>query len=233
MIIGGIQWTTLLDYPDRVAATLFTAGCNLRCGFCHNPELVLPERVAQIGKPLTETFVDELTKRRGFLDAIVISGGEPTIQPDLLALMRQIKALGYLVKLDTNGLRPDVLADVLAGDLVDYVAMDIKAPQDDYAQLVGVPIDFRLIEQSVRLIQQQAPDYEFRTTVAPGLTQGQLLQIGDWLRGSKAYWLQLFRTTDKPLVSDACGDRPAMSKNDLEATWQTLRDRFETGGVRC
>ncbi|MCK5827554.1 anaerobic ribonucleoside-triphosphate reductase activating protein, partial [Candidatus Bipolaricaulota bacterium] len=183
MIIGGIQWMTLLDYPGRVAATVFTAGCNYRCPFCHNPELVLPELVAKAGMALEEDFFDELAERLGFLDAIVISGGEPTLQPDLLTILERIRQLGYLIKLDTNGSHPEVLQAALAGGLLDYIAMDIKAPIDKYEQVVGTVVDAECIQQSISLIQQSGTDYEFRTTVAPGLSEQDLFRIADWLSG--------------------------------------------------
>ncbi len=233
MIIGGIQWMTLLDYPGCVAATLFTAGCNFRCPFCHNSELVLPDLVTTIGVKLEADVFDELSERRGFLDAIVISGGEPTLQPDLLPVLSRIKSLGYLVKLDTNGSRPDVIQDILEKGLADYIAMDIKAPVDKYQQIAGVPVNTDRIQQSVSLIQQSGRQYEFRTTAAPGLSEGDLLRIGDWIAGSDAYWLQTFRApSEKRLVDETCRESDALKKNDLEAVWNQLRDRFDGGGVR-
>lgn len=233
MIIGGLQWTTLLDYPDHIAATLFTAGCGFRCPFCHNAELVLPELVAEAGTTLGESFFDELADRHGFLDAVVISGGEPTLQSDLLSVLKRIKDLGYLVKLDTNGVCPDVLQQALEGELVDYVAMDIKAPLNAYDRLSGVPTDRTSIQRSVSLIQRLARQYEFRTTVAPGLIEDDLMQIGEWLSGSSAYWLQMFRApSEKRIVNETWRDLPALDKNDLEAIWEKLRDRMERGGVR-
>ena len=233
MIVGGIQWMTLLDYPGRIAATLFTAGCNFRCPFCHNSELVLPDLVKKAGAKLEENFFDELADRKGFLDAIVISGGEPTLQPDLLPVLSRIKSLGYLVKLDTNGLRPDLIQDILEKGLADYIAMDIKAPVYKYQQIAGVPVNTDRIQQSISFIQQSRVLYEFRTTVAPGLSEEDLLRIGDWIADSKAYWLQMFRApAEKRLVDEACRASDALKKNDLEAVWNQLRDRFDTGGVR-
>ena len=233
MIIGGVQWMTLLDYPERIAATLFTAGCNFRCPFCHNPELVLPDLVATTGQTLEERFFDELEERRGFLDAIVISGGEPTMQPDLLPLLGRIKKLGYLAKLDTNGTRPDLIQRILERGLADYIAMDIKASPDGYDEMSGVSVNMVAVRQSISLIRQLAPQYEFRTTVAPGVPVDDLLKIGDWLEGSRAYWLQLFQVSgEKGLVDEACREKGALEANDLEAVWEQLRDRFDNGGVR-
>ena len=233
MIVGGVQWTTLLDYPDRIAATVFTAGCNFRCPFCHNPELVLPELVWQSSAELDESFFTELETRKGFLDAIVISGGEPTLQPDLQEVLARIKGLGYLIKLDTNGSRPDLIQGVLESGWVDFVAMDIKAPPDAYDELSGSSVDISAIEASMATIARLAPRYEFRTTAAPGLSQNDLVRIGDWIENGQGYWLQKFQVpADKALVDEGYRDKAALKKHDLEAIWDRLRDRFDSGGVR-
>ena len=233
MIVGGVQWTTLLDYPDRIAATVFAAGCNFRCPFCHNPDLVLPDLVAQTGKPLDEMFFDELGRRRGFLDALVISGGEPTLQPDLLEILDRAKQMGLLTKLDTNGTAPDVIRDALTRGLLDFIAMDIKAPREKYVLLAGAPVDHRVIEQSVSIIIASDVQAEFRTTVAPGLTQDDLHQIANWIGGTQAYWLQEFQVPAcKHLVDDRWRDKPALSASALHSVWQQLREQFRGGGVR-
>jgi len=233
MVIGGVQWTTLLDYPGQVAATLFTAGCNLRCPFCHNPELVIPDLVSDGSRGLDESFFAELEERRGFLDAVVISGGEPTLQNDLLQILKRIKELGYLIKLDTNGTRPDLIQRALESGWVDYVAMDIKAPPHTYDRMSGVSVDIAMIERSIVTIRQEAPQYEFRTTAGPGLSADDLLKIGQWLEGARAYWLQTFQIpVDKALVDEGCRERTALKTDDLEAIWEQLRDRFQAGGVR-
>jgi pyruvate formate lyase activating enzyme len=234
MIVGGIQWMTLLDYPDRIAATLFTAGCNFRCPFCHNPELVLPNLTANVSSPLDESFFSELQARRGFLDAVVVSGGEPTMQADLLQILGRIKELGYLVKLDTNGTRPGLIQRALENGLVDFIAMDIKAPPDAYDRMSGVSVDIAAIKKSISVIMRLAPQYEFRTTAGPGLSIDDLLEIGRWLEGGRAYWLQMFQVSgEKGLVDESCRETGALEANDLEAVWQQLRDRFGTGGVRA
>jgi len=234
MIVGGIQWMTLLDYPDRIAATVFTAGCNFRCPFCHNPELVLPKLLLDGNSSLDESFFSELEDRRGFLDAVVVSGGEPTLQADLLQILRRIKRLGYLIKLDTNGTRPDLIQGALERGLVDFVAMDIKAPPHAYDRMSGVSVDIATIKRSISTVKQLAAQYEFRTTVGPGLAVDDLLQIGQWLEGGRAYWLQTFQVpVDKGLVDESCRETAALKEDDLEAVWHQLRDRFEVGGVRC
>ncbi len=233
MIVGGVQWTTLLDYPGYVAATVFTAGCGFRCPFCHNPELVLPERIAASSYLLDEAFFCELETRRGFLDAVVISGGEPTVQADLPDVLARIRSLGMFVKLDTNGSRPDVVADLLDSGAVDYVAMDIKAPWDRYAELAGVDVDTRAIRRTVELIKQSAPRYEFRTTAAPGLSSDDLLRIGEQLEDGDEFWLQRFQhLAGKALVDDACARLPSLEREELETVWSQLCRRFVRGGVR-
>jgi len=136
LAVGGVQWTTLIDYPGKVAAALFTVGCNFRCPFCHNPELVHADRSA--GGPDEDEIIERLRARVGFLDGVVISGGEPTIQASLPAFVERVKDLGLLVKLDTNGSDPKVLGRLLAEHALDYVAMDVKAPFDQYARLTGI-----------------------------------------------------------------------------------------------
>lgn len=233
MIVGGIQWMTLLDYPDRIAATLFTAGCNFRCPFCHNPELVLPDLALDASSPLDESFFSELQARRGFLDAVVVSGGEPTMQADLLQILGRIKELGYLVKLDTNGTRPGLIQRALENGLVDFIAMDIKAPPDAYDRMSGVSVDIAAIKKSISVIMRLAPQYEFRTTAGPGLSIDDLLEIGRWLEGGRAYWLQMFQVSgEKGLVDESYRELSALKEIDLEAVWHQLRDRFDVGGVR-
>jgi len=233
MIIGGIQWTTLLDYPGHVAATVFTAGCGFRCPFCHNPELVLPEQIRAASYPLEDAFFGELERRRGFLDAVVISGGEPTIQADLGDVAARIRHLGMRIKLDTNGSRPDVIERLLDRGAVDYVAMDVKAPWDRYSELTGVDVDTGAIRRTVDLLREAAPQYEFRTTAAPGLDTEDLLRIGVQLDTADEYWLQCFqRPEGKALVDDACLALPVLERRKLEEVWEQLDGRFPRGGVR-
>jgi len=193
MRFGGLQKVTLVDVPGKVAATVFTQGCNLRCPYCHNPELVLP---AQFGPGIDEAEVlDFLEGRRGKLEAVCVTGGEPTLHGSLLRFLRSLKDMGYYVKLDSNGSRPDVLQRLFDENLVDYLAMDIKGPRQRYAEIAAQPcLQIHQIERSVRLIMEQAPDYEFRTTVAsPLLAPGDFAAVGEWLRGAKRFWLQNFQ----------------------------------------
>lgn len=194
MIISGIQKLSLLDYPDKTCATLFTYGCNFRCPFCHNSPLVTRNAPAQV---LDEKEVlDFLEKRKGLLDGVTISGGEPLLQKDIGEFIDKVKAMGYLVKLDTNGSKPDELEKIIKK--VDFIAMDIKNSMDKYAQTVGLPVvDIVSIRRSAKIIMESGKDYEFRTTVVKELhTVEDIEKIGKWLKGSKRYSLQNFKDGD-------------------------------------
>ena len=192
MQINGFQKLTLLDYPGKVACTLFTAGCNLRCPFCHNSSLVINPDLAN-GIPTTEV-ISYLKKRQGILEGVCISGGEPLLQPDIKEFIKQIKELGYLVKLDTNGCFPDRLMDLVTSGLVDYVAMDIKNSKSKYGLTVGVDnFDISAVEKSVAFLKKEHVDYEFRTTVVKELHNVDDIQdIGVWLKGATRCFVQNF-----------------------------------------
>lgn len=196
MKIGGINTLTLLDYPDRVACIVFTAGCNFRCGFCHNPQFVLPEQIHQLDGNFIpdEKFFNFLKTRKGLLDAVVVSGGEPTMQPDLPEFCAKIKEMGFLVKLDTNGTAPDVVAKLIDKKLVDYIAMDIKMPLNEYAELVGVPVDPEPMQRTIDLIKKSGVDHEFRTTViAEFHTPDRMKKIAETAAGCQRFTIQNFR----------------------------------------
>jgi len=162
MKIGGLIKTSLVDYPGLVSAVVFTQGCNMRCPYCHNPELVHPDMLLE---PYDENAVlDFLSKRKTSLDGVVITGGEPTVQPDLVAFMSKVKAMGYKIKLDTNGSMPDVLEQIFELKLADTVAMDIKAPFGKYKEAAGVKVNLDDISKSMALIVASGAEYEFRTT---------------------------------------------------------------------
>ena len=228
MRIAGLQKLTLLDYPEHTACTVFTAGCNLRCPFCHNSELVLPER-----KPpllAEEEFFSFLSKRQGILDGVCVTGGEPLLQPDIGDFLARIKALGFAVKLDTNGTRPQVLRQLVEQGLVDYVAMDIKNSPDSYAKTAGIPdMDLTPIRESVDYLMSGAVDFEFRTTVADGLHTAQdMAAIGQWLQGAKRYYLQQFKDSGDIL---APGLQPP-SQERLEQYRQIVRQYIPTAKIR-
>jgi len=191
MLIGGLQKITLLDYPDKLAAIIFTAGCNFRCPYCHNPELVT-KIVKKDLIPQKEIF-EFLNKRKKKLDAVVITGGEPTLHNDLPKFIAKIKKLGYLVKLDSNGTNPKMLKEFIQNKSIDYIAMDIKAPLKKYAQVVRRPVDNKKIKQSIKLIMQSGLDYEFRSTIMPALhTPADIETMAKLIQGAKKYFLQNF-----------------------------------------
>ncbi len=213
MQIYGLNKTTLLDFPGFVAATVFTGGCNFRCPFCHNKDLVLhPD-----GQPLLpeEEFFAFLQKRKGILKGVCVTGGEPTLQQDLKDFLVKIKQFGYKVKLDTNGYRPEVLIDVVESGLVDYVAMDIKSSKEGYAEATGMPkLQMENIEASIQFLKQGKVSYEFRTTIVKELhTEETMEQIGKWLEGCEAYYLQSYEENENVI----CPGFHACTKEELEA----------------
>ena len=195
MIIRGWQRTSLVDYPGRIVSTLFLAGCNFRCPYCQNPDLV---EAAPGGGPEIETaaVLAHLERRRGLIDGICVSGGEPLLNPDLAELLEPVKALGGLVKIDTNGSRPATLEALLHRGLVDYVAMDVKAPPWKIPAIARRDVDLSTIERSLALLRTGSVDYELRTTVVPGLLDpDDVVEIFRWIRGAPRHYLQQFRPT--------------------------------------
>lgn len=191
--IGGVQKLSLVDYPGHVAAALFLSGCNMRCGYCHNPELVLPERLAS-SIPVEEAMIF-LKSRIGKLDGVVISGGEPTVNEDLPVLCRMIKNLGFDVKLDTNGTRPEMVRTMIDEGLIDFVAMDVKGPLEKYVEIAARPIDLEAIVDNVRLMIDSGIGHEFRTTIVrEQLEVSDFEKIGELVKGAKRFALQHFRT---------------------------------------
>lgn len=190
MEIHGLQKTTLLDFPGRVACTVFLAGCNLRCPFCHNAPLVLHTPAPTL---TDEEFFSFLKKRQGILDGVCITGGEPTLRSDLPQFITKIRSLGFLVKLDTNGTKPAMLRRLLEDKLLDYVAMDIKNAPSRYAQTCGGADVLETVRQSAALLMAGNTDYEFRTTCVHPLHDAKAMdEIGKWLAGAKSYYLQSF-----------------------------------------
>lgn len=195
MNIQGLQKMTLLDFPGRVACTVFLSGCDFRCPFCHNGELL---------DGTAETLMTDrellafLEKRKGLLDGVAFTGGEPTLRPDLPALMAEIRAMGFAVKLDTNGNHPDALRRILGEGLVDYVAMDVKNSPERYGETIGIPdFDVSNIEKSLTLLKMSGVDYELRTTVVKEFhDEDSFRTIGPWIAGAKRYFLQCFTDRD-------------------------------------
>lgn len=192
MKIKGLQKTTLLDFPDRVACTVFTGGCNFRCPFCHNASLVLsPNIVEEISE---DTFFGFLSKRKGILDGVCITGGEPLLQKGIIPFMERIRYEGFSVKLDTNGSFPDKLKDIVSRNLVDYIAMDIKNSEEKYAMTAGIDDDCKHVFESIDFIMSCGVDYEFRTTVVKELHTAQDIEsIAKRIKGAKRYFLQNFK----------------------------------------
>lgn len=218
MRIGGLQKLTLLDFPGQMACTVFLPGCNLRCPFCHNAELVLPDRMRE--PQLTEqNLLDFLRSRRGILDGVCVTGGEPTLQADLPGLLRTVKDMGFLVKLDTNGTRPDVLRQLLTDGLLDYVAMDVKNCPDRYTETCGGVEVLANVRESAALLLEGSVDYEFRTTVCKPLHSPRELEaVGRWLTGAKQYFLQQFVVSENIIGSGLAAPTP----EEMEAMRQAV-----------
>lgn len=199
MKICGLNKTTLLDYPGKVAATIFIGGCNFRCPFCHNRSLVT-DAASQPEISQDEIFCF-LKKRQGILEGVCITGGEPTLYPELSDFLIKIRALGYQIKLDTNGSHPSVIQTLVKENLINKIAMDIKSAPDNYPSLTGVPCpDLHAIRESVSYLLEGHIDYEFRTTVVRELHSEQdFIEIGEWLKDAKAYYLQAYKDSAEVL----------------------------------
>lgn len=220
MFISGLQKLTLLDYPGRVACTVFTAGCNFRCPFCHNAPLVLPEL-------LREDFTEDdilsfLRKRQGILDGVAITGGEPLMHSRIDDFLKKVRELGYSIKLDTNGSFPDHLVSVVEAGLVDRVAMDIKNSPEMYGKTVGMEdFDISKVERSKDFLLEGHTDYEFRTTVVKGLhCKESLINAAQWIEGAKEYYLQQFKDSGNVINIDGLG---AFDENEMHALADAVR----------
>ena len=213
MQIGGLQKLTLIDYPGKVACTVFLTGCNFRCPFCYSGELVIPERIEKQPKIPEKDFFDFLKKRMKLLDGVVLCGGEPTVNKDLVAFIKKIRELGYLIKLDTNGSNPDVLKKLIKAKLLDYVAMDIKAPQEKYFEAVGLPkyMNDKIVKSinlSINILKESGLDFEFRTTIVPEMLEKEdIFKITKWIKPAPKYFLQNFRA-EKTINGELEKQRP-------------------------
>ncbi len=227
MIIGGLEKLTLIDYPGKLSAIVFTQGCNFRCRYCYNPMLVLPssdgKRYHNPGEEekgrnqLSEDgLFDFLKKRQGKLEGVVITGGEPTLHPDLPEFIKKIRDLGYVVKLDTNGSNPDMLRYVLQNKLVDYLAMDLKSDEDNYKRTVGADIDFKKIEESAKIIIGSGLPHEFRTTCVPGFHNEQIIaNMSEIIKGAQKWFLQNFKS-DTDLIENSLKGQPSFSDKQMD-----------------
>ena len=231
MILGGLQKTTLIDYPGKIACTVFTIGCNFRCPFCYSSELVLPEKIKEQPEVLEKEFFDFLEQRRGMLEGVVLCGGEPTIHKDIIDFVRKIKKLKFAIKLDSNGSNPKMLENLIGKKLIDYVAMDIKSPKKKYDFFSGAKL-LKNVEQSVKILKQGKVKYEFRTTVAPGLEARDLLEIGNWIGGKNVnYFLQEFNS-QKPVIDSKILKLPCLKEQELQQIIEILKPKFQTISVR-
>ena len=230
MRISGFQKLTLLDYPGTVACTVFTAGCNFRCPFCHNAGLVLPERMDGFEIPQDEVLAF-LSKRRGVLEGVAITGDEPLLNADMPEFIGKIKALGYKVKLDTNGSNPHLLKEILDAKLVDRVAMDIKNSPELYPETVGIEgFDIINVEKSKNLLLSGNVEYEFRTTVVKGLhTKESLIGAARWIEGAKEYYLQQFKDSGNLILPEGLS---AYNEKEMHELAEAVREIVPTVQVR-
>ena len=229
--LSGIQKLTLLDYPGRVACTVFTGGCNFRCPFCHNGSLVIPERLAH--DTTEEEILTFLKRRVGILDGVAVTGGEPLLHKETAAFLEKIKALGYAVKLDTNGSFPERLKEIVAAGLVDRVAMDIKNAPGLYGKTAGLE-NFRIapVEESKNFLLSGVVEYEFRTTVVKGLhTKESLLEAADWIRGAKEYYLQQFKDSGDVIAVDGLGAFDEEEMGELKEAVKAVVPTVQLRGV--
>ena len=191
MKIGGFQEFSLIDYPGKLCAIVFTQGCNFRCPYCHNADLVEP---GKFGKPMPEEEIFSfLENRKGKLDAVSITGGEPTLQKDLVDFIIKLKSMGFLVKLDTNGSDPEKIDFLIKENLLDFISMDIKSPPEKYGEVSRSDVDIEKIKRTIKIIKNSGLDYEFRTTLVKGqILEEDIRKLGEFMRGSKSYVLQKF-----------------------------------------
>ena len=229
MIFGGLQKFSLIDYPGKICAIVFTVGCNFRCPYCHNPELVDVNDNTDIIEE--EKILEFLKSRIGKLEAVSITGGEPTLHNDLLDFIKKVKNMGFLVKLDTNGTQPSVLQELIDKKLVDHLAMDVKAPLDKYEKVTIKPINIDDIKKSIEIIKNSGIDHEFRTTIVESLlSKDDILKIGETITGAKRYYLQKFiatKTNDPKYLKET-----TYSDEELENLRAKIAKKVKFCGVR-
>ncbi|NMB33369.1 MAG: anaerobic ribonucleoside-triphosphate reductase activating protein [Clostridium sp.] len=225
MIIAGIQKNSFVDFPGKVSAVVFTQGCNLNCFYCHNHELI----GENCNNPIKgDILFDMLSERKGFLDGVVVSGGEPTLQGGLINFQKKIKDMGYSVKLDTNGTKPEILEEIIKMGLVDYIAMDVKAPLGKYGKICRTDLYTDRIKESIDLLKCSGVDYEFRTTIAPGLNADDLCQIAQSIAGARLFVLQKCREVEG---LDFKSSIPSQYLSDIMQKVQSRVDKVVIRGV--
>ena len=229
IVITGLQKLTLLDFPGKVACTLFTKGCNMRCPFCHNASLVV--RADEQQPYNNEELLAFLQNRFGLLDGVAITGGEPTLWPGLYDFIAEVKKIGYEVKLDTNGTRPEVIKKLVADKMVDYVAMDIKNCREKYGSTIGFDENYDLspIDESIAFLMEGKIDFEFRTTVTKQYhTAEDIIKIGEWIRGNEKYFLQQFKDSGD-IIGEGLSE---YNKEEMEALLDEIRHFVPNAQVR-
>lgn len=254
MIIGGLEKFSLIDFPGHLSAVVFTQGCNFRCQFCYNPMLVLPQKRGELknisvsvdaeqnqtdhsldfaNTEIKESdLFDFLRDRTGKLDGVVVSGGEPTMHADLLEFLEKIKTLGFAIKLDTNGTNPQMLKNLLEKKLIDYIAMDIKAPLDKYDLVTGANNDLRQIEESISLIRESGLGYEFRSTIVPSLHSSEdIKKMGSMISGADKWYLQNFKA-DTELVNENFQNGRSFTEGEMGNFLAIAKDYVKTCAVR-
>jgi len=248
MIIGGLQELSLIDYPGKLACTVFLAGCNFRCPWCYNPELISPEMTETQPKISEKNFFDFLKERKGILEGVVFCGGEPTVQPELIDWAKKIKEMDFALKLDTNGSHPALIKELVKNNLVDYIAMDVKAPKNKYIEAIGIDHGFlgsdqkrqdfwleniiEKVQESIDFLKEGNKGYEFRTTVVPGLIEKtDVLEIAKWISPADKYFLQEFKANDK--VEPEFRTRKPYQKEYLIEILRLIEPFFEICGLRA
>ncbi|CBK75597.1 anaerobic ribonucleoside-triphosphate reductase activating protein [Butyrivibrio fibrisolvens 16/4] len=229
MLILGLQKTTLLDYPGKVASTIFTGGCNFKCPYCHNRDLVMPP--ADVLAYSKDEIFDHLNKKKKILDGVCITGGEPTLHKDLPDFISEIKDLGLLVKLDTNGTNPQMLKSLVNDGLLDYVAMDIKHSKAKYNSIANmIKFDLSAIEESVSFLKENSVEYEFRTTIMKEChTEDDIIEIGKWISGAYAYYLQSYRESEQVINPIFSPHSPETLKHFVEILKPFVPNTFLRG----
>ena len=229
MKIAGLQKLSLIDYPDHLSAIVFIHGCNFRCAYCHNPELVSgePEKIYS-----EKEVFDFLKERKGLLEAVTITGGEPLLYPEITDLIKKVKKLGFLVKLDTNGTNPELLQKIIDLKLVDYIAMDIKSPLERYNEITGINVDLEKIKRSIKAIMDSGLEYEFRSTLLPSLhKEKDVKEMAKLVKGAKKYCLQGFENLGKLLDEDLKNEK-GFTKDEMEKMAEACKEFVQDCIVR-
>jgi pyruvate formate lyase activating enzyme len=227
--IKGFERVSLIDYPGKMASIIFLPDCNFRCPFCQNPDLI--ERPGKVPTVSEGVVLDYLKGKKVWIDGVVVTGGEPTLHKGVAEFLKKVKGIGLLVKLDTNGTNPEMLEELVKEKLLDYIAMDIKAPPDRYGEVSRVRVNIEDIRRSVGIIRESGLDYEFRTTVPKSVIKKKDIEkIGEWLKGSRAFYIQQFRpdiTLDKSFKKEE-----QYTGEELEGLAEAVRPFFEKVGIR-